>query len=57
MHIGTGTLFTRDDKQNRGTIQMPTFAGRSSIEFVHTGGISAEFYGWCVDIKDLVMFT
>ena len=25
---GTGTLFTRDDKQNRGTIPMPTFAGR-----------------------------
>ena len=25
---GTGTLFARDDKQNRGTIPMPTFAGR-----------------------------
>ena len=25
---GTGTLFTREDKQNRGTIPMPTFAGR-----------------------------
>ena len=24
----TGTLFTRDDKQNRGAIPMPTFAGR-----------------------------
>ena len=27
---GTGTLFARDDKQNRGTIPMPTFAGRQS---------------------------
>ena len=27
---GTGTLFRRDDKQNRGTIPMPTFAGRPS---------------------------
>ena len=26
----TGTLFTRDDKQNRGTIPMPTFARRPS---------------------------
>ena len=26
----TGTLFGRDDKQNRGTIPMPTFAGRPS---------------------------
>ena len=25
---GTGTLFARDDKQNRGTIPMPTFATR-----------------------------
>ena len=27
---GTGTLFTREDKQNKGTIPMPTFARRSS---------------------------
>ena len=27
---GTGKLFTRDDKQNRGTLPMPTFAGRPS---------------------------
>ena len=27
---GTGTLSTRDDKQNGGTIPMPTFAGRPS---------------------------
>ena len=27
---GSGTLLARDDKQNRGTIPMPTFAGRSS---------------------------
>ena len=27
---GIGTLFARDDKQNKGTIPMPTFAGRSS---------------------------
>ena len=27
---GTGFLFTRDDKQTRGTIPMPTFAGRPS---------------------------
>ena len=29
---GTGTLFTRDDKQNRGTIPMPTFAGWPSTK-------------------------
>ena len=27
---GTGTSFARDDKQNRGTIPMPTFARRPS---------------------------
>ena len=27
---GTGTLFARDDKQNRDTIPLPTFAGRPS---------------------------
>ena len=27
---GTGTFFTRDDKQNRGTIPMPTYARRPS---------------------------
>ena len=27
---GTGTLLARDDKRNRGTIPMPTFAGRPS---------------------------
>ena len=27
---GTGTLFARDDKQNRDTIPMPTFAGQPS---------------------------
>ena len=27
---GTGTLFTREDEQNRDTIPMPTFAGRPS---------------------------
>ena len=27
---GSGTLFARDDKQTRGTIPMPTFAGRPS---------------------------
>ena len=27
---GIGTLFARDDKQNKGTIPMPTLAGRSS---------------------------
>ena len=27
---GTGTLFTRDDKQSRDTLPMPTFAGRPS---------------------------
>ena len=27
---GIGTLFASDDKQNKGTIPLPTFAGRSS---------------------------
>ena len=40
--IGTGTLFARDDTQNKDTIPMPTFAGRPStmrslipVEFPH----------------------
>ena len=41
--IGTGTSITRDDKQNRGTIPMPTFAGKAvDHEFVDTGGHSAD---------------
>ena len=43
---GPGTLFTRDDKQNRGTIPMPTFARRPSTISSFPGGYSAEFYGW-----------
>ena len=40
------TLSTRDDKQNRGTFSMPTFAGRPpTMISSNTGGISSEFYG------------
>ena len=40
-------FFTRDDKQNRGTIPMPTFAGRPSTmsSTIHSG-VFTEFYGW-----------
>ena len=44
---GQGTLFARDDKQDRDTIPMPTFAGKpSTMRFVNTGGNSEEFYVW-----------
>ena len=45
---GSGTPFTRDDKQGKGTIPMPTCARRPSTmrPFYNTGGTSAEFYGW-----------
>ena len=43
---GTGTLFTRDDKQNEGTIPMPDVCRKAVYyELVNTGGISAEYYG------------
>ena len=45
----TETLFARDDKQNRGTIPMPTFAGRPStmssiipVEFPHNSMVGQQ---------------
>ena len=44
------TLFARDDKQNRGTIPMPTLAARAvDYEVYNTGEIASEFYGWTAD--------
>ena len=44
---GTGTFFTRDDKQNRGTISMPTFAGRpSTMSSTIPVDFPKKFYGW-----------
>ena len=40
-------LSTRDDKQERGTIPMPTFAGRPSTMS------SLEFYGWTAKTADI----
>ena len=46
VHIGTRTLVTREEDQNRGTIPMPTFAGRpSTISSLFPVDIPQKFCG------------
>ena len=50
-------LFPIDDKQNRDTIPMPTFAGRpSTMSSKNTGGVSAEFYGWTAKTQSFLVW-
>ena len=48
--IGTRTSFTREDKQNQGTIPMPTFARRlSTTSSLIPVAFPAEFCGWTAE--------
>ena len=55
VHIGTGTLVTRDEDLSRGTMPMPTFARKGLVDhkFIMSGGHSADICAWTAKTTDI----